>query len=162
MLILNLEYPVLISVIVGITNIAPIIGPIAGGAIGVIVLLFANPINALWFLIMIIILQQIDSSILAPLIVGDSIGLTSFWVILAIVLGGGFFGIPGILLSVPLFALIYAIIKSSVEARLLRLGLPTATSEYILSESVIRSRVFSKKQYAERILKIIKRPRQGN
>jgi predicted PurR-regulated permease PerM len=159
MLIANMEYPVLISVIIGITNIVPIIGPIVGCAIGVIVLLFANPINALWFLILTIVLQQIDSSILGPLILGDSIGLSSFWVILAIVLGGGFFGIPGILLSVPFFALLYAIIKSSVEARLLRLGLPMATSEYILPEPITRPRFFSKLKYVERIQKAIKKPK---
>ena len=157
MLIFNFEYPVLISVIIGITNIASVIGPIVGVVIGVIVLLFANPINALWFLIMMIILQQIDSSILGPLIVGDSIGLSSFWVILAIVLGGGFFGIPGILLSVPFFALIYAIVKSSVEARLLRLGLPTATSDYILPEPVTRPRVF---MYVERIKNTVRKPKR--
>ena len=161
MLIINLEYPVLISVIIGITNIVPVIGPIAGGAVGVIVLLFANPINALWFFILTIVLQQIDSSILGPLIVGDSIGLSSFWVILAIVLGGGFFGIPGILLSVPFFALIYAIVKSTVEARLLRLGLPTATSEYILPEPVTRSKILSKLGFVERIIKAAKRPKKS-
>jgi predicted PurR-regulated permease PerM len=154
--IFRMEYPVLISVIVGVTNIAPIIGPIAGGAVGVIVLLFANPINALWFLILMIFLQQVDSSIIGPMIVGDSIGLSSFWVILAIVLGGGFFGIPGILLSVPFFALLYAIIKSSVEARLSRLNLPTETSEYILSEPLTRTRILAKPRYMVWMAKIFK------
>ncbi|MEZ4357060.1 MAG: AI-2E family transporter [Eubacteriales bacterium] len=118
MTIMGLPYALLISVIVGILNIIPFIGPFIGAAIGVLIIFIVNPTQALWFLIMIIILQQIDGSILGPKILGDSTGLSAFWVLVAIILGGGLFGFWGMVVSVPVFAVIYSGIASLINDKI--------------------------------------------
>ena len=131
MLIFGIEYPLLISVIVGVTNIIPFFGPYIGAIPSILFLLLVNPISALWFGIFILILQQIDGNVIGPLILGDHVGLSAFWIMLAITVGGGLFGFAGMLLSVPAFALIYAIVRTIVAQRLRDRGLPTETERYI-------------------------------
>ena len=130
MLIFRIEYPLLISVIVGVTNIVPFFGPLIGAVPCALILLIINPLSALWFLVFIIVLQQLDGNVIGPFILGDYVGLSPFLIMLAIMVGGGLFGFAGMLLSVPLFALIYAIVRATVETRLQRLNLPTESEFY--------------------------------
>lgn len=126
----RMEYALLISVVVGVTNIIPLFGPFIGMLIGVVILLLVHPINALYFTIFILILQQVEGNIIGPRILGESIGISSIWIVLSIVLGGGLFGFMGMLVSIPIFALVYAIVESLTEARLIKRGLPPETDAY--------------------------------
>ena len=105
---MNLEYKPLISVVIGVTNVIPFFGPFIGAIPMSLLILIENPMKMLWFVIFIIILQQIDGNVIGPKILGDSTGLEGFWVIFAITVFGGFLGIPGMIIGVPLFAVIYA------------------------------------------------------
>ena len=131
MVLFRIEYPLLISVIVGVTNIIPFFGPFIGAIPSVLILLIVNPLSALWFLVFILILQQIDGNVIGPFILGDYVGLSPFWIMLAIMVGSGLFGFAGMLLSVPLFALVYAIVRATVEARLKAHNLPTKSAFYV-------------------------------
>lgn len=133
MLIFRMDYAMLISVIVGVTNIVPVFGPFIGGAIGVLILLVVNPLHpmtAVWFALIQLVLQQLEGNIIGPKVLGDTVGISSFWVIFSIVVGGGLFGLSGALLGIPVFALIYAFVGMLVEARLKRLDMPPETSAY--------------------------------
>ena len=130
MLLFGIEYPLLISVIIGFTNVVPFFGPFIGAIPCTLILLLINPLSALWFLVFIVILQQVDGNVIGPFILGDYVGLSPFLIMLAIMVGGGLFGFAGMLLSVPLFALIYAIVRATIETRLQGLNLPTESSFY--------------------------------
>ena len=128
--IMDMPYTLLVSVVVGVTNVIPFFGPYIGAIPSVILILLADPIKGLYFLIFILILQQFDGNILGPKILGNSTGLSSFWVVFSILIGGGLFGIVGMILGVPTFAVIYYIVNMLVNNRLKRKNLPTDTSEY--------------------------------
>ena len=119
MLIFGWPYPVLISLIIGVTNMIPVFGPFIGAIPALFLLFIVDPSAALWFALFIIILQQIDGNIIGPLILQDSMGLPSLWIMFAIILGGGFFGLIGMFLGVPVFAVVYVIIKEIVNQRLI-------------------------------------------
>ncbi len=118
MLIFGWPYPVLISLIIGVTNMIPVFGPFIGAVPALFLLFIVEPSSALWFLLFIILLQQIDGNIIGPIILQDSMGLPSLWIMFAIIIGGGFFGLLGMFLGVPVFAVIYVIIKELVSQRL--------------------------------------------
>lgn len=130
MLLFRMEYPLLISVIVGVTNIIPFFGPFIGAIPSVLILLIVNPYSALWFALFILVLQQLDGNVIGPLILGDYVGISPLWIMISIVIGGGLFGFVGMLVSVPVFALIYAIIKTALETRLKQRNLPVHSSHY--------------------------------
>lgn len=130
MMVLKIDYALLISVVIGITNVLPFFGPFIGAIPSIIILLIIHPLQALKFGIMILVLQQIDGNIIGPRVLGDSLGLSPFWIMLSIIVGSGLFGFIGILLGVPVFALIYAIVQAVVEYRLTQRGLPTETKAY--------------------------------
>ncbi|MGN0801414.1 MAG: AI-2E family transporter [Candidatus Faecivicinus sp.] len=130
MLLFRMEYPLLISVIVGITNVIPFFGPFIGAIPSVLILLIVNPYSALWFALFILVLQQLDGNVIGPLILGDYVGISPLWIMISIVIGGGLFGFVGMLVSVPVFALIYAIVRTAIETRLKRRGLPVHSSNY--------------------------------
>lgn len=115
MVILQLPFPLLIAVLIGVTNIIPFFGPFIGAIPAGFLILIEDPIKCIVFVVMIIILQQVDGNIIGPKIVGGSIGISSFWVLFAILLFSGIFGLTGMIIGVPLFAIIYDIIKKSVE-----------------------------------------------
>lgn len=115
MKIFRFDYAPLISVIIGITNMIPIVGPILGTIPGALILLMVNPIKALWFVVFIIIIQQIDSNLIYPKVVGNSIGLPGLWVLFAITVGGGLWGILGMVVGVPLVSILYAIMKQKIN-----------------------------------------------
>ena len=138
MLLFRIEYPLLISVIVGVTNIIPFFGPFIGAIPCALILLLVNPLSALWFVVFIIILQQIDGNLIGPFILGDYVGLSPFWIMLSIMIGGGMFGFTGMLLSVPVFALVYAITRTVMESRLKKRNLPTQSEFYSGSPENLR------------------------
>ncbi len=137
-------YPILISVIIGITNVIPFFGPFIGAIPSTILILMVNPIQAFYFVIFILALQQFDGNILGPKILGDSTGLSSFWVIVSITIFGGFFGIVGIAIGVPTFAVIYAFIKRRVHNKLKEKSLSVSTSDYINLERIEEGEYFQK------------------
>lgn len=129
MLFINKEYAALISVIVGITNIIPFFGPFIGAVPCALLLLIVEPLDCLIFIIMIIILQQVDGNIIGPAILGDSVGLSSLWIMFAILVGGAYFGFFGMLLGVPVVAVIYYVIKEYVDEKLEEKGIDEEASE---------------------------------
>lgn len=125
-------YPVLISVIVGFTNIIPFFGPLIGAIPCALLILMVDPMQCLYFVIFVFILQQFDGNFLGPKILGDSTGLPSgFWVIFSITIFGGLFGFAGMIFGVPLCAVVYAFINRSVKKRLKKKNYPTGTELYI-------------------------------
>lgn len=129
--IFKMPYSLLISVIIGITNIIPFFGPFIGAIPSAIIILFISPIKAVWFGVIILVIQQIDGNIIGPKILGDSIGISAFWILFAILVAGKLFGLVGMIIGVPMFALIYSIVKDVIEIRLSKKGLPTDTTEYL-------------------------------
>lgn len=112
----------LVSAIVGVTNVIPFFGPFIGGIPATLLIMIDDPIKGLWFGVFVIALQQLDGNVIGPKILGDRTGLSSFWVLFSIVLGGGLFGVFGMVISVPLFAVIYDIIKKLVYRGLKKNG----------------------------------------
>lgn len=127
---LRMPYTLLISVIVGVTNIIPFFGPYVGAVPSAFLILLVNPIQCLYFIIFILVLQQVDGNIIGPKILGDSTGLSAFWVIFSILLFGGLFGFVGMVIGVPTFAVIYYLIKNGVEYLLHKKELPVETQRY--------------------------------
>lgn len=118
MSILQLPYAILLSVIVGVTNMIPVFGPFIGAVPGIFILLIIHPINAVYFALFILLLQQFDGNILGPLILGDKLGLPSLWILFAVCVGGGVFGVIGMFIGVPLFAVVYMLAKELFTYRL--------------------------------------------
>ena len=128
--ILNMPYALLVSVIVGVTNIIPFFGPLLGAVPSALIILMVDPLKCLIFIVFVIILQQIDGNFIGPKILGSSIGITSFWVLFAIVVGAGLFGFPGMVLGVPVFVVIYTFLTKRVDERLKKSDLPWETAQY--------------------------------
>ena len=131
--LIGTPYAALVSVIIGVTNVIPFFGPYLGAipsAIFILIVDLSNPMNCVYFILFILVLQQFDGNILGPKILGDSTGLSSFWVIFAITLFGGLFGVLGMIIGVPIFAVIYSIIKRLVNYKLEKRKLPTDTILY--------------------------------
>ena len=114
MMIMGLPYAILISVIVGVTNIIPFFGPYIGAIPSAIILLTVSPMSCLMFVIFIVILQQVDGNIIGPKILGSSTGLSGIWVLFSILLFGGLFGFVGMIIGVPVFAVIYDLIRQLI------------------------------------------------
>ena len=129
--IMKMPDTVLVAVIIGVTNIIPFFGPFIGAIPSFIIIVLQNPMQGLYFLIFVIILQQIDGNIIGPKILGNSTGLSSFWVVFAILVFGGLWGFPGMLLGVPIMAVIYYIIQNIVEYILKRRGIPADEIDYV-------------------------------
>jgi predicted PurR-regulated permease PerM len=117
LLIFKFNYPLLISVIVAVTSLIPVAGVIIGAIPSIFILFMAEPIQALWFILFIAILQLVEGNLIYPRVVGDSLGLPPLWVLLAIIIGGGLIGILGILLSVPIISILYQLIKEYVSKK---------------------------------------------
>lgn len=130
MKIFGFPYPILISAIIGITNVIPFFGPFIGAIPAAIIILLVSPIHALYFLILIFVLQQVDGNIIGPAILGNTTGIASFWVLFSIVIGGGLFGFIGMVLGVPVFAIIYYYFSRSINKRLEAKGLEFRTDSY--------------------------------
>ena len=128
---LRMPYALLVSVIVGVTNVIPFFGPFIGAVPSAIIILLVDPVKCLVFIAFIIILQQLDGNVIGPKILGSSVGINGFWVMFSIIVGAGFFGFWGMLLGVPVFVVIYAAVNSSVTKKLKRSELPWETEDYM-------------------------------
>lgn len=128
--ILRMPYTLLVSVVVGVTNIIPFFGPFIGAIPSIILILLAEPIKGVYFMIFILLLQQFDGNILGPKILGNSTGLSAFWVVFSILLGGGLFGFIGMVMGVPTFAVLYYLVNMFVEEKLKRKKLPMASKVF--------------------------------
>lgn len=118
MLIFRMEYPLIISICIGVAALVPIFGAFIGAVPGVFILLMISPIKALWFVIYIVVLQQLEGNIIYPKVVGTSIGISGFWVLVALLVGGSIGGVVGILLGIPAFAAIYILFREIVNDKL--------------------------------------------
>ena len=129
--ILKMPYTPLVSVVVGVTNVIPFFGPFLGAIPSAFLILLASPLKCLYFVIFVVLLQQLDGNVIGPKILGDSTGISSFWVIVAILVGGGFFGVPGMFFGVPVFACLRILIKWLMDRRLAKRGMPTEAGAYV-------------------------------
>lgn len=129
--LLDMPYVILISVIIGVTNIIPFFGPYLGAIPCGLLILLVDPLKGVYFALFILVLQQFDGNILGPKILGDSTGLSSFMVIVSIMIGGGLFGIPGMIVGVPVCAVIYATVWNLISHSLHDKEMPSKTEEYI-------------------------------
>lgn len=118
MLIFRMPYASVISVLVGVTALIPVFGAFIGTAIGAFLILFVSPIKALWFVVFIVILQQLEGNLIYPKVVGKSVGLPGIWVLVAVTVGGNTMGVLGIILAVPACAVIYTLLRETVYKRL--------------------------------------------
>lgn len=130
-----IPFALMLSVIVGVTNVIPFFGPFIGAVPSVFILLLENPIDALYFVIIIIIIQQLDGNVIGPKIVGNAIGIGSFWVLVSVLIGGGLFGFPGMALGVPVFAVFYRYADKLMTGSLKRKEKNTHTSYYYSLEA---------------------------
>jgi len=128
--LMGMPYNIMIAVIVGVTNIIPFFGPIIGAVPSTLLMLIVDPKKAILLFIFILILQQFDGNILGPKILGDSTGLPGFWVLVSLIICGGLFGFAGMVLAVPMFALLYSFTRSWVENKLKIKKLPVTTEYY--------------------------------
>ena len=140
MSIFGWEYTLLINCIIGITNIIPFFGPFIGAIPSALLLLMVDYRQCVYFVIFIFILQQFDGNILGPKILGDSTGLASFWVMFAVLIGGGLFGFIGMVVGIPIFAVIYAYVSRAVNGKLRKRGLSTALDEYRVDSYSVKNR----------------------
>lgn len=128
--IIRMPYALLVSVIVGVTNVIPFFGPFIGAVPSVLLVALTDPIKGVYLAIFILALQQLDGNVIGPKILGESTGLSAFWVVFSISLGGGLFGFAGMIMGVPTFAVIYYLVETIIEKRLRERGLPTDTKSY--------------------------------
>ena len=131
LVIFKIPYTVLIASIVAITNVIPFFGPFIGAIPSFIIILLASPTKALVFLIIILIIQQLDGHIIGPKILGESIGISAFWVLFSLLVAGKLLGITGMIIGVPLFAIILSIINDIINSKLAKKGLPKEVEVYI-------------------------------
>ena len=128
--VLNMPYALLVSVIIGVTNIIPFFGPLIGAIPSAFIILMVNPFKCLIFVLFIVVLQQVDGNLIGPRILGSSVGISGFWVMFSIILGAGLFSFWGMLLGVPVFVVIYTLINNALERRLRRSDLPVSIDAY--------------------------------
>ncbi len=129
MTVFRFQYTLLISVVIGVTNIIPFFGPFIGAIPSIFLLLVVDPMQAVWFTVFIIVLQQIDGNLIGPKIVGDSMGMPAWWVMVAILIGGGLMGVLGMFVGVPMFAVIYRLLSQTVAKRLQKKNLALKEAE---------------------------------
>lgn len=124
MSIFRMPYAMLVGIVIAITALIPIFGAFIGCIIGMFLIVMVNPIQALWFLVLFLVLQQVEGNLIYPHVVGGSIGLPSIWVLVAVTVGGNLFGIAGILLFIPLCSVLYALFRTFVKKRLAEREVP--------------------------------------
>lgn len=118
MSLLRMPYALVISALIAVTALIPIFGAFIGCAVGVFLILIVSPIQALWFLILFLVLQQVEGNLIYPHVVGSSVGLPSIWVLMAVTLGASTMGVVGMIINIPLFSIVYTLLRQSVRARL--------------------------------------------
>lgn len=130
MSICGISFPLMISVIIGVTNVIPFFGPFIGAIPSIFLLLLERPVEAFYFLIIILLIQQLDGNVIGPKIVGNALGISSFWVLIAVLIGGGLFGFYGMALGVPVFAVIYKYVDKLTTRSLRYKHKPSETKDY--------------------------------
>lgn len=140
--VLKMPYTLLVSVIVGVTNVIPFFGPFIGAIPSAILIFLVDPMKGLYFVVFVILLQQLDGNVIGPKILGDSTGLSSFWVIFSILVSGGLFGFIGMIVGVPTFALIYYVVKMYIQQRLEKKNLPIDSDCYTKANYVDETGAF--------------------
>ena len=144
LLICGFPYPLLIAVIIGLTDLIPYFGPYIGTVPSAILICFVDPVKAIIFVLFIIVLQQIDANLITPRIQSNATGLPSFWVLFAITLFGGLFGIPGLLVGVPVFTIIYELVRDLINKRLAKKNMPIDKEYYEKHESIEKRTIKAK------------------
>ena len=129
--VLKMPYTPLVSVVVGVTNVIPFFGPFLGAIPSVFLILLVDPLKAVYFALFVLALQQLDGNVIGPKILGDSTGISSFWVIVAILVGGGFFGVLGMFLGVPVCAALQTLVKYLINRRLTDRNMPLDPEKYV-------------------------------
>ena len=130
MALMKMPYTALIATIVGVTNVIPVFGPFIGAVPSALIILLVDPLQAFYFVIFIIVLQQVDGNVIGPKILGNTVGISGFWVLISITVAASIFGFAGMLLGVPVFAVIYLIISDIVNSALRRKNKTTVTDDY--------------------------------
>ncbi len=148
MALMDMPYAMLISLVCGVTNLIPFFGPFIGAIPCGILILLVDPIKVIWFGLFVLALQQIDGNIIKPFLFGETLGLPALWVLISIIITGGLFGIPGMLLGAPLFAVIYLLFAEFVAGKLEKKNMPTETDRYYDTEAY-DSKYVEPKQEAE-------------
>ncbi len=136
MSIMKLPYTALIATIVGVTNVIPVFGPFIGAVPSALIILLVNPLQAFYFIIFIIVLQQVDGNVIGPKILGNTVGISGFWVLISITVAASIFGFAGMLLGVPVFAVIYLVISDIVNSALRKKHKSTVTDDYYAIHTV--------------------------
>ena len=144
LLICGFPYPLLIAVIIGLTDLIPYFGPYIGTVPSAILICFVDPVKAIIFVLFIVVLQQIDANLITPRIQSNATGLPSFWVLFAITLFGGLFGVVGLLIGVPCFTVIYEIVRDLVDKRLAKKNMPIDKSYYEKHDSIEKKTIKAK------------------
>lgn len=147
--ILKMPYTLLVSIVVGVTNVIPFFGPFIGAIPSIILILLAEPIKGLYFMIFILLLQQFDGNILGPKILGNSTGLSAFWVVFSILLGGGMFGFIGMVMGVPTFAVLYYLVDMFLNQKLEKKELPLSSGEFEMLDYIDQDGVAHKQSATE-------------
>jgi hypothetical protein len=130
MTIVQFDYAVLISIIIGVTNIIPYFGPCIGAVPSVLILMMVDFIYGIIFAIFVLVLQQVDGNIIGQVILGDRLNLSSMWILFAILVGGGFFGVPGMILGAPCFACLYALVGTICRTLLKKKNMHIDAADY--------------------------------
>ena len=128
--VLRMPYALLVSVMIGVTNIIPFFGPLIGAIPSAFIILMVDPVKCVIFIVFVILLQQLDGNFIGPKILGSTVGISGFWVMFSIILGAGLFGFWGMVLGVPVFVVIYTFINESIERKLRRSQLPVKEEDY--------------------------------
>lgn len=149
MLILKLPHQALIATVVGVTNVIPFFGPFIGAIPSAFLILLVDPLQALYFCIFILALQQLDGNVIGPHILGDTIGISGFWVLVSITVAGGLFGFAGMLLGVPVFAVLYMLATEFINSRLRAKGKSTETTAYQKIQAVVETKPAEEESFGE-------------
>ena len=129
MCVFRFDYAPLISVIIGVSALIPIAGAYLGAGVAVLLLVMIRPLEALWFLVFLVTLQQLEGNLIYPRVVGTTMGLPGIWVLAAVTVGGSLLGLAGMVVSVPIAAVLYTLLKNDLRARLSAQGTPPAPEE---------------------------------
>ncbi len=127
---MGMPYPLLLATVCGVTNLIPFFGPFIGAIPCGLIILLVDPVKVIWFGLFVLILQQLDGNVIKPHLFGESMGLPAVWVLVSITIGGGLFGIPGMLLGVPVFAVVYLLFAEFVSGKLKKKKMPDDTKDY--------------------------------
>ena len=141
MSILQFPYALMISVLIGFTALIPVFGAFIGCAVGAFLILLVSPIRAFWFIVLFLCLQQFEGNVIYPKVVGNSVGLPAMWVLVAVTLGGSMMGVVGMLIYIPLFSVLYSLIRETVWMRLHKRGFPPRNTEPNRPSEVRKKRV---------------------